>query len=153
MRLKDREAFGESGPLLTSRGGAWACSRGRGLQEAAGTFSKDLDLTVAVARLREILANVVAEFEALRKERLRLAPLDESKMDFVRRAITESVLVYGPTIACFRGFSIRRDDSGEIPVTETEFGVIDKGSLVVTRCHRLISKSYHLSLLRLARTI
>jgi hypothetical protein len=58
-------------------------------------------------------------------------------MDFVRRAITESVLAYGPTIACFRGFSIRRDDSGEIPVTETEFGVIDKGSFVVAEMSQI----------------
>jgi hypothetical protein len=99
-------------------------------EKAARTFNRELDLTAAAARLRDILEAAVATFSALREERLRAAPLDESRMDLVRRSITKDVLANGPAITCFQGYSIHPDDSGEIASTETEFGVIDKGSFV-----------------------
>ena len=52
-------------------------------------------------------------------------------MELVRRHITEGVLANGPTIACFRGYQIRRDNTGEIAVDEFEFGVMDKGAFVI----------------------
>jgi hypothetical protein len=100
-------------------------------RKAAHAFSNEKDLTAETDRLREILANVVSAFEKLRKERLRAAPLDEERMELVRQRITESVLADGPGITCFGEYVIRRDASGAVATTETEFGVIDKGSFVV----------------------
>jgi hypothetical protein len=96
--------------------------------KAAKTFSGDLDLTAATARLRLELTGVVKAFEALRAERLRNAPLDESRMSLVRRKMTEEVLARGPSITCFTGFHVRRDNSATIPVSEVEFGVMDRGA-------------------------
>jgi hypothetical protein len=95
--------------------------------KAAHAFSRELDLAAATARLKTAFANVLTAFEALRKERLRNAPLDEGRMGQVRRRMSEAVLAYGPSLTHFRNYDIRRDTSGMIPVTETKFGVIDKG--------------------------
>jgi len=99
-------------------------------KKAAHTFEKEIDLTAATNGLQEILSNIVAAFETLRKERLRAAPLDEDRMELVRRRITESILTNGPDMACFGKYPISRDTSGMLPVTETEFGTISKGSFV-----------------------
>lgn len=98
-------------------------------ERAARAFNPDRDLSAVTVRLREIFTNVVASFEALRKERLRNAPLDEARMEAVRNHVTDAVLRHGPSIGCFVGYSIQRQP-GEITPTETQFGVIDKGAFV-----------------------
>jgi hypothetical protein len=87
-------------------------------ERAAHAFDGKLDLGPAIGRLQDIFGVVVTAFEALRKERLRTAPLDESRMALVRQRITENVLAHGPTIACFQGYPIRRGDGGTIPTVE-----------------------------------
>ena len=57
-------------------------------ETAAHVFDDELDLGPVVSRLRDILGGIVTTFEALRKERLRTAPLDESRMELVRQRIT-----------------------------------------------------------------
>ena len=106
-------------------------------EKAAHAFDGELDLGPAVTRLRDILGVVITAFETLRKERLRTAPLDESRMALVRQRITENVLAHGPTIACFQGYPIRRSDCVDIPTAEKEFGTIDKGSFVTPEMSNL----------------
>jgi hypothetical protein len=108
-------------------------------KKAVHTFNKEIDVIAVYGRLRELLAKLIAAFEALRKERLRSAPLDEGRMGLVRQAMTKDVLTFGPSIACFRNFPIRRDDSGKLATTEQTFGVIPKGLLLSPRCRPLIS--------------
>jgi hypothetical protein len=98
--------------------------------KAAHAINPEVDIPVATERLRGILGVPVNVFETLRKDRLRNAPLDESRMEAVRRHITEAVLAYGPSITCFQGYPIRRQQSGQVITTEHEFGQIDKGSFV-----------------------
>jgi hypothetical protein len=99
--------------------------------KAAHAFDLELDLAAATARLRTELASVVTAFEMLRTERLRTAPLDEDRVGLVRRRMSEAVMAHGPSVTCFRNYDIRRDTSGTIPTTETEFGVMDKGAFTV----------------------
>jgi hypothetical protein len=99
-------------------------------KKAVHTFSKEIDLKAATEGLSEILAKVAPTFEALRKEKIRTAPLDEGRMELVRRRVTESVLAGGPGITCFREYPIRLDTSGRVQATETEFGKISRGSFV-----------------------
>jgi len=106
-------------------------------ETAAHAFDDELDLGPAVSRLRDILGGIVTTFEALRKERLRTAPLDESRMALVRQRITENILTHGPTIGCFQGYPIRRSDRGAIPTAEKEFGTIDRGSFVTPEMSNL----------------
>jgi hypothetical protein len=74
-----------------------------------------------------MFAAAVTTFETLRKDRLRAAPLDDSRMEVVRRHMTEAVLASGPTVACFQGYSIRRRLADQVVPTEFEFGTMDKG--------------------------
>jgi hypothetical protein len=106
-------------------------------EKAAHAFDGELDLGSAIGRLQDILSVTVTAFEALRKERLRIAPLDESRMALVRQRITENVLAHGPAIACFQGYPILRSDGGAIPAVEKEFGTIDKGSFVTPEMSNL----------------
>lgn len=99
--------------------------------KAARAFDREVDLAAATVRLRTELASIVTAFETLRTERLRAAPLNEDRMSLVRRQMSEAVMAHGPSLTCFRSYKIRRDTSGTIPTTETEFGVIDKGSFTL----------------------
>lgn len=98
--------------------------------KAARVINPEVDIPAATERLRGILGVPISVFETLRKDRLRNAPLDESRMETVRRHITEAVLAQGPSITCFQGYPIRRQEFGDIATTEHEFGQIDKGSFV-----------------------
>jgi len=98
--------------------------------KAIGVFGRQLDIPSATARLRGILAGIVAAFEELRKERLRNAPLDEERIALVRRRMSAAVMAHGPMISCFTNYPIHRDRSGTIPVQEAETGVIDRGMFV-----------------------
>jgi hypothetical protein len=102
-------------------------------KKAAHTCNKEIALTAGCGRLREILAQLITAFEALRKERLRSAPLDEDRVDLVRQAMTKNVLAFGPSITCFQNFPIRRDDSGKLAATEHTFGVIPKGAFTIPK--------------------
>ena len=99
-------------------------------ERAARALNPDVELSTASRRLRDILNAAVLGFDMLRKDRLRTAPLDETRMEAVRRHVTNAVLTNGPSIACFRGYSIHRRVGGEIASTQTEFGEIDKGAFV-----------------------
>ncbi len=99
--------------------------------KAAHAFVRELDLTAATACLRTELTSIVTAFDTLRTERLRAAPLDEDRMALVRRRMSEAVMAHGPSLTCFRNYKIRRDTSGTIPTTETEFGVMDKGAFTL----------------------
>jgi hypothetical protein len=95
--------------------------------KAAHAFTRELDLAAATTRLRIVLASAVTVFETLRTERIRNAPLDESRMALVRRRMSEAVSAHGPTITCFRKYAIQKDLSGTTPTIEFVFGVMDKG--------------------------
>ncbi|WP_163099912.1 hypothetical protein, partial [Acinetobacter baumannii] len=83
----------------------------------------DVELPAATERLRAIFAAIVDEFKALRKERLQVAPLDETRMAIVRAQMTEGLLSVGPWLPCFQ-YAIERSD-GRVDPVETEFGTID----------------------------
>jgi hypothetical protein len=92
-------------------------------------------LPAATERLREIFDAVVDGFRVLRKERLRVAPLDDSRMDIVRTRMTEGLLSVGPWLECFQ-YAIERND-GHVEPVETEFGTIDQGSFVTPEMSEL----------------
>jgi hypothetical protein len=96
-------------------------------ERAARVFKSDVDLPAATERARTMFAAAVTAFETLRKDRLRAAPLDESRMETVRQHMTEAVLARGPSIACFQGYSIQRRRASHPVSTEFEFGTMDKG--------------------------
>jgi hypothetical protein len=97
-------------------------------ENAARVFKPDIDLPPATQRLRGIFAGIVTAFETLRRDRLRAAPLDESRMQIIRQHMSEAALGSGPSIACFQGYSVnRRRETTAIP-TEFEFGTMDKGA-------------------------
>ena len=104
-------------------------------ERAAKAMRPDVDLPASTERLRAIFDAVVDEFRALRKERLRVAPLDESRMDIVRTRMTEGLLSVGPWLECFQ-YAIERSD-GHVEPVETEFGTIDKGSFVTPEMSEL----------------
>jgi hypothetical protein len=118
--------------------------------KAARVFKSDIDLPPATERLRAMFAATVTTFETLRKDRLRAAPLDESRMDVVRRRMTEAVLASGPAVACFQVYSIRQRRADQIVPTEFEFGTMDKGiftnpvmsSLDFNDLHRCLLKRF-----------
>ena len=95
--------------------------------KAARLFDSQIDLAAATERLKVVLAGVVTTFVALRKDRLLSAPLDDDRVGLVRRRMSEATMAHGPTVACFREYIIQRDTTSAIPISETEFGVIDKG--------------------------
>lgn len=93
---------------------------------AARLFLPEINLASATQRLKALLASITTTMEALRKERLLTAPLDEDRVGLVRRRMSAATMAHGPGVACFREYIIQRG-GGAIPVSETEFGVIDKG--------------------------
>ena len=95
--------------------------------KAARTFDQDVDLDAATTRLKELLSNVVASFEALRKERIANAPLDEDRLDRVRRRVSGAILDLGPDLTCFHRYRIASDSTGAISTTTGEFGWISRG--------------------------
>jgi hypothetical protein len=104
-------------------------------ERAAKAMKPDIDLPAATERLRAIFDAVVDEFRALRKERLRVAPLDESRMDAVRAQMTEGLLSVGPWLQCFQ-YAIERKE-GHVDPVEAEFGAMDKGSFVTPEMSEL----------------
>lgn len=102
---------------------------------AAKAVKPDVDLQAATARLRGIFDAAVNEFRASRKERLRAAPLDESRMEIVRQRMTESLLSIGPWLTCFQHGIERK--AGHVAAVESEFGTIDKGSFVMPEMSEL----------------
>ena len=100
-------------------------------ERASAAFSRELDLVNATARLRSEFTSAVTVFKTLRMERVRNAPLDESRMSLVRRMMSEAVMARGPTITCFGKYPIQQDFSGTIPVIEFEFGVMDRGAFTL----------------------
>jgi hypothetical protein len=104
-------------------------------ERAAKAMNPDMDLPAATERLRAIFGAVVEEFRALRKERVRVAPLDESRMDEVRENMTQGLLSVGPWLPCFQ-YAIERKDEHVDPI-EVEFGTIDRGSFVTPEMSEL----------------
>ena len=102
---------------------------------AAKAVKPDVDLQAATDRLLGIFGAAVGDFQALRRERLRAAPLDESRMDIVRRCMTQNLLSIGPWLACFQYAIVRK--AGHVAVIESEFGTIDKGSFVTPEMSEL----------------
>ncbi|HUC51997.1 MAG TPA: hypothetical protein VMA30_21630 [Xanthobacteraceae bacterium] len=98
--------------------------------KASRALSEGLVTELAANRLRGILDGITSALEELTTERLRTAPLDEEKMEAVRRHVTNEILASGPNVACFANFSIERDTAGKIPTTQTDFGEISRGSFV-----------------------
>lgn len=96
-------------------------------KKAAYAFNGEFDLAAATMQLKTILASIVATFEALRAERLRNAPLDEDRMSLVRHRMSAAALALGPGFPCFQHYEVRRDSTGAVPETASEFGVVDKG--------------------------
>jgi hypothetical protein len=97
-------------------------------ERAAKAMNPDVDLPAATERLRAIFDAVVEEFKALRKQRVRVAPLDESRMEEVRERMTQGLLSVGPWLQCFQ-YAIKRKE-GHVDPVEAEFGTMDKGSFV-----------------------
>lgn len=104
-------------------------------ERAAKAMNPDVELPAATERLRAIFDAIVDEFKALRKERLQVAPLDETRMAIVRAQMTEGLLSVGPWLPCFQ-YAIERSD-GRVDPVETEFGTIDKGSFVAPEMSEL----------------
>jgi hypothetical protein len=104
-------------------------------ERAAKAMNPDVELQAATERLRAIFDAVVEEFRALRKQRVRVAPLDESRMDVVREKMTQGLLSVGPWLPCFQ-YSIERKE-GHVDPIEAEFGTMDKGSFVTPEMSEL----------------
>lgn len=104
---------------------------------AFNLFEPQIDLHTAVLRLRIVFSNANDAFEALHKERLLAAPLDEDRMNLIRHRMSDAALAYGPGIGCFRDYEIVRDTSNSITHSEGEFGVIDRGVLTLPQLSAL----------------
>jgi hypothetical protein len=97
---------------------------------ALSALSPEVNVVARRAELKSFLESLSQKLTNRRRDQLRAAPVDPTKLDRVRDTLRTELLAHGPDITVFYGFEIRRGLSAASDARMHSFGGIDKGLFV-----------------------